>query len=407
MHNILEFPRRFEPPARVVTLERNYRSTRPILDASNAVIALAAERFGKTLWTDKVSSERPELVAVEDDSAQACWVADRVREHCEAGLKAQAVLFRTSHPSASLELELTRRNIPFVKFGGLQFLEAAHVKDVLSVLRWAENPRGRLAGFRVAQLVPGIGAATTKRLLDAMDAAPDPAAALQRFEPPAAARLEWQALAKLLAALDRRDSAWPEDIALVNHWYEPHLERLHEDARVRLADLTQLARMTHGTSTRQQFLTDLTLDPPAATSDESGPGQLDEDYLILSTIHSAKGMEWQSVHLLHAVDGCIPSDMATGTTAQIEEERRLLYVALTRAKQHLHVLLPQRFYLTQQASGGDRHLYGSLTRFIPPEVVKLFEQVGPALPGSRSKEAIPDLVGGRIDLGERLRSGWA
>ena len=406
--NILGFPGRFDPPARVVTLERNYRSTQPILDASNAVIALAEERFTKNLWTDRVSSEWPQLVTVEDDAAQARWVADRVLEHREAGLKlkAQAVLFRTSHHSASLELELARRNIPFVKFGGLQFLEATHVKDVLSVLRWAENPRSRLAGFRVAQLVPGVGATTAKRLLDAMDAAPDPAAELQQFVPPQAARLEWKDLAKLLAAMSSRESVWPEDIQLANRWYQPHLERLHEDARIRQADLVQLARMANGTSTRQQFLTDLTLDPPAATSDESGPPLLDEDYLILSTIHSAKGMEWRSVHLLHAVDGCIPSDMSTGTMAQIEEERRLLYVALTRAKQHLHVLVPQRFYVSQQTRSGDRHVYGSLTRFIPPPVAELFEQVGPTGLADAPPATLADLSGAKLDIGARLRAGW-
>ncbi|MEO6745230.1 MAG: ATP-dependent helicase, partial [Caldimonas sp.] len=333
VENILGFPGRFDPPARVVALERNFRSTQPLLDASNAVIALAERRHAKTLWTDRASSERPQLVTVEDESAQARWVADRVLEHREAGLtlKAQAVLFRTSHHSAGLELELARRNIPFVKFGGLQFLEAAHVKDVLSVLRWAENPRSRLAGFRVAQLVPGIGAATAKRLLDAMDAAPDPAGELQRFVAPAGARHEWQQLATLLATLHGHGAPWPEDLHLANGWYQPHLERLHDDAAIRRADLGQLARLAAATSSRQQFLTDLTLDPPAATSAEAGPPLLDEDYLILSTIHSAKGMEWQSVHVLNAVDGCMPADMATGSAAQIEEERRLLYVAMTRA----------------------------------------------------------------------------
>jgi DNA helicase-2/ATP-dependent DNA helicase PcrA len=409
VQNILGFPGRFEPPARVVTLERNYRSTQPILEVSNAVISLAQERFTKNLWTDKASSQRPQLVAVEDDAAQASWVADRVLEHREAGLKlkAQAVLFRTSHHSASLELELARRNIPFVKFGGLQFLEAAHVKDVLSVLRWAENPRSRLAGFRVAQLVPGVGATTAKRLLDAMDAAPDPASELQRFKPPSTATSEWQELARLLAVLTCREAAWPEDIELVSRWYQPHLERLHDDARIRQADLVQLARMAHGTATRQRFLTDLTLDPPAATSDESGPPLLDEDYLILSTIHSAKGMEWQSVHVLHAVDGCMPSDMATGSQSQIEEERRLLYVALTRAKQFLHVLVPQRFYASQQQRSGDRHVYGAVTRFIPPAVAALFEDVGPSLPACTGPTAPAGFPSTPLNIGARLLAGWA
>jgi len=409
IENILGFPGRFEPPARVVALERNYRSTRPILDVSNAVIALAERRHAKTLWTDRTSSERPQLVTVEDESAQARWVADRVLEHREAGLtlKAQAVLFRTSHHSAALELELARRNIPFVKFGGLQFLEAAHVKDVLSVLRWAENPRSRLAGFRVAQLVPGIGAATAKRLLDAMDAAPDPAGELQRFVAPPSARHEWQQLATLLATLHGHGAPWPEDLHLSNRWYQPHLERLHDDAAIRQADLGQLARLAAATSSRQQFLTDLTLDPPAATSAEAGPPLLDEDYLILSTIHSAKGMEWQSVHVLNAVDGCMPADMATGSAAQIEEERRLLYVAMTRAKRHLQVLVPQRFYISQQASGGDRHVYGTLTRFIPPAVERHFEAVGPVRVETPARTELGGLGDTRIDVAARLRARWA
>jgi len=407
IENILGFPSRFPEPARVVLLERNYRSTQPLLDASNAVIALAGERYAKTLWTDLAASARPQLVTVADEAAQASWVADRVLEHREAGLslKGQAVLFRSSHHSAALELELARRNIPFVKFGGLQFLEAAHIKDVLAVLRWAENPRHRLAGFRVAQLVPGIGAAAAQRLLDAMEGAADPAAELQRFLPPAAAQLEWEALARLLKSLGS-DSGWPEELQLTIRWYEPHLERLHDDARVRSADLTQLARMAGGSATRQQFLTDLTLDPPSATSDEAGPPLLDEDYLILSTIHSAKGMEWQAVYLLNAVDGCMPADLATGTMAQIEEERRLAYVALTRAKRHLHVLVPQRFYISQQSGTGDRHVYGSLTRFIPPAVAGLFEAVGPTAPADQAVIDVPKLAGVAFDAGARLRDVW-
>jgi DNA helicase-2/ATP-dependent DNA helicase PcrA len=246
IENILDFPGRFDPPARVVALERNYRSTQPILDVSNAVIALAERRHAKTLWTDRASSERPQLVSVEDESAQARWVADRVLEHREAGLtlKAQAVLFRTTpltapRSSSSWRAATSRSS----SSAACSFLEAAHVKDVLSVLRWAENPRSRLAGFRVAQLVPGIGAASAKRLLDAMDAAPDPAGELQRFVAPAGARHEWQQLATLLASLSGSGSAWPEDLHLANRWYEPHLERLHDDAAIRRADLGQLARL--------------------------------------------------------------------------------------------------------------------------------------------------------------------
>src|SRR5262249_32574554 len=173
VRNILDFPGKFLPPARIVTLERNYRSTVPILAASNAVMELAAERFTKNLWSDRGSAERPQLVAVRDEADQANYVVERVLENREAGiaLRAQAVLFRASHHSSPLEIELTRRNIPFVKFGGLKFLEAAHVKDVLACLRFAENPRDRMAGFRVLQLLPGIGPTSAARVLDAVEAA--------------------------------------------------------------------------------------------------------------------------------------------------------------------------------------------------------------------------------------------
>ena len=375
VRNILDFPDQFDPPARVITLERNYRSTQPILDASNGVIALAAQRFSKLLWSDAPSAQRPSLIAVADESAQATWVADQVLRHREEGaaLKSQAVLFRASHHSAALELELTRRAIPFVKFGGLKFLEASHVKDVLSLLRWASNPRHRMAGLRVAQLVPGIGTASAKRLLDAMGSAPDPLVALRAFKPPPAAGADWPALVAAVEALNHAASHWPTELEGVNRWYLPHLKRLHDDALIREGDLLQLARLAGGYASRDAFLTELTLDPPEATSDESGAPHRDEDYLILSTIHSAKGQEWKAVFVLNVVDGCIPSDMATGNAVEIEEERRLLYVAMTRARHHLHLLVPQRFYVTQQTEFGDRHLYGSLSRFIPPALASCFD----------------------------------
>jgi DNA helicase II / ATP-dependent DNA helicase PcrA len=377
VRNILDFPHQFTQPARIVTLERNYRSTQPVLEASNAVIAAARERHAKNLFTDKASSQRPQLVLVPDEAQQARWVADEVLRQREAGttLKSQAVLFRASHHSAALELELVRRNIPFVKFGGLKFLEAAHVKDLLAVLRFAQNPRSRMAGWRVAQLVPGVGAATATRLLDAMTEASDPHAALQAFEPPGAARQGWSELAALYAKLHDAELAWPADLELAKGWYLPVLERLHEDAQVRKLDVEQLVRLGAGYGSRERFLTELTLDPPEVTSDLSGPPLRDEDYLILSTIHSAKGQEWKAVHVLNAVDGCIPSDMATGSTEEIEEERRLLYVAMTRAKDHLHVLVPQRFYVSQQAGGGDRHVYAGRTRFITDAMLQHFEQL--------------------------------
>ena len=406
VRNILDFPAAFTPPARIVTLSRNYRSTQPLLDAANAVIALAPERFAKNLWTDRTGSERPQLVAVDDELAQARWVCEQILARREGGLKlkSQAVLFRSSAHGAALELELARRRIPFVKYGGLKFLEAAHVKDVLSLLRWASNPRNRLAGFRVATLVPGIGPASARRLLDAMDASADPHAALQAFQPPAAARGDWAPLAALLAKL-AESSDWPAELATVVEWYLPHLERLHDHPAPRHADLEQLARLAAGHATRERFLTELTLDPPQATSDEAGDPLMDEDYLILSTIHAAKGQEWSSVTVLNVVDGCIPGDLATATPVQLEEERRLLYVAMTRARHHLALMVPQRFYVTQQRRFGDRHLYGGLTRFIPPEVAARFDSVGPATPSWASGPLTPP-PGPVLDLARRLRERW-
>jgi DNA helicase-2/ATP-dependent DNA helicase PcrA len=375
VRNILDFPAHFTPKAEIITLDRNYRSTQPILAAANAVIDLAAERFTKNLWSDRPSAQRPRLVTVADDAAQAGYVVKRVLESREAGirLKSQAVLFRASHHSAGLEVELTRRNIPFVKFGGLKFLEAAHVKDVLAVLRWAQNLRDRVAGFRVAQLMPGIGPAFAARLLDHVAAPPDPLDALGDFRPPPAAAAHWADFSAMLGMLRGYLGTWPAELDLVCKWYAPHLERMHEDAAQREADLAQLVQIAASYPSRERFLTELTLDPPEATSDQAGVPLLDEDYLILSTIHSAKGQEWSCVFILNTVDGCLPSDLATGSTAEIEEERRLLYVAMTRAKDQLHVMVPQRFYTHGQRSNGDRHVYAQRTRFIPDRILDHFE----------------------------------
>jgi DNA helicase II / ATP-dependent DNA helicase PcrA len=411
VRNILDFPQAFSQPARVITLDRNYRSTQPILDASNAVIAAALERHAKTLWTDKVSSAKPQLVLIPDEAEQARWVCNRVLEQRESGTKLsqQAVLFRAASHSAALELELVRRNIPFVKFGGLKFLEAAHIKDLLAVLRFAQNPSGRLAGFRVAQLIPGIGPATAARLLDAVAESAEPLAAVEAFEAPARAQGDWEPFVALFRAL-RRGSAdpglrWPGEVELVRNWYLPHLERLYDDAPVRAADLEQLVQLAGGYGSRESFLTELTLDPPEATSDRAGPPLLDEDYLILSTIHSAKGQEWKAVHVLNVVDGCIPSDMATGSAEDIEEERRLLYVAMTRAKEQLHLVVPNRFFIKQQAQMGDRHVYAQRTRFVTPVMLKHFEEctwVNADTPHSR--KPMPDEL--RMLVRERARAAW-
>ena len=210
-------------------------------------------------------------------------------------------------------MELTRRNIPFVKFGGLKFLEAAHIKDLLAFLRWAENPRDRVAGFRVVQLLPGAGPATAAKVLDRIAERGRSGAALGEFKPPAAAAEHWAGFVEAVRLVRGAAAGWPAELDLVRRWYEPHLERIHDDAMLRQADLLQLVQIAATYPSRERFLTELTLDPPDATSDRAGEPLLDEDYLILSTIHSAKGQEWKSVFILNVVDGCLPSDLATGT----------------------------------------------------------------------------------------------
>ena len=406
VRNILDFPGLFSPPAEIITLDRNYRSTPDILAAANAVIGLAGERFAKTLWSERIGGARPDLVAVRDEADQARFIVERVLEARESGvmLKHQAVLFRTSHHSGALEVELTLRNIPFVKFGGLKFLEAAHVKDLLAVLRLIENPRDRVAGFRVLQLVPGIGPASAQRVLDAIDGAADPIGALAEVAVPPRAGADWPAFVDVATALRSGRAGWPAELDLARRWYAPHLERLYEDAGARLADLVQLEQIAGGYASRERFLTELTLDPPGATSDEAGVPLLDEDYLVLSTIHSAKGQEWSTVFVLNVVDGCLPSDLATGTRDEIEEERRLLYVAMTRAKDRLHLIVPQRFFTHGQAPQGDRHVYASRSRFIPDGLVPLFERV--AWPARPSAAARRPGSGVRVDVGARMRGMW-
>jgi DNA helicase-2/ATP-dependent DNA helicase PcrA len=374
VRNILDFPHQFRPAADIVTLEQNYRSTQPILDACNGVIRFAKERYTKNLRSDRRSKQKPFLTTVSDEASQARFVAQQILDSREAGtlLKNQAVLFRASHHSAQLEIELTRRNIPFVKYGGLKFLEAAHVKDVLSILRWCENSRDRVAGFRAVQLLPGIGPSTAAKILDEVEAEPHTTDVLHDIKVPKAAAEDWPAFAKLGEQMRQRKTPWPAEFELVHGWYTPHLERIYDDAPLRVADVAQLGQIAAGYGSRERFLTELTLDPPDATSGRAGADLKDEDYTVLSTIHSAKGQEWRIVRILNVVDGCIPSDRATSTSEEIEEERRLLYVAMTRAKDELDLIVPHRFFTHQQAKLGDRHVYASRSRFIPDSILGSF-----------------------------------
>jgi DNA helicase-2/ATP-dependent DNA helicase PcrA len=378
VRNILEFPDRF-PGTRLVRLEQNYRSTQPILDVSNAVIALSPQRHEKTLWSERRSDRQPVLFTCLDEPDQSDAVCRAVLDHREQGvpLKEQAVLFRAGHHSDLLEVELSRRNIPFIKYGGLKFMEAAHVKDALAVLRVLENPRDEVSWFRVFQLLEGVGPATARRLVrevspngESVDRSLVELATAAAVPGPARPGLdELASVARDCGA----DVPPPAQLGRVRRFLEPILARRYDHADARLRDLEQLEQLAAGYPTRGRFLADLALEPPTSTAELAGPPLLDEDYLVLSTIHSAKGGEWDVVHVIHAADGMIPSDMATGDEERIEEERRLLYVALTRARDALYVYFPLRYHRRNHGYE-DRYHHAQITRFLPEEIRGLFER---------------------------------
>jgi DNA helicase-2/ATP-dependent DNA helicase PcrA len=405
VHHILDFPKAFTTPAFLVPLEDNYRSTVPIIEASNAVIERSAQRYDKQLRSSRPSAEKPTLAIVEDEEGEVDYVIEKVLAYREAGLllRDQAVLMRAAHHADLLELELGRRRIPYVKYGGLKFLEAAHVKDLLAILRWAENPIDPIAGFRAAQLVPGVGPAFARRAVEAVRAKDSLAALAEvtELKPPPAARTVWPQLCELLAALVH--APWPGQLGRVRQFYEPLLVERYDGAEARLGDLTQLEAIAATYPARGNFLDDLTLDPPSATGDYAGPPALDEDWLILSTIHSAKGQEWRAVFLLDVIDGRIPSDLAVGTPDQIEEERRLLYVAMTRARDHLHLVQPMRMYVEKQHRHGDRHVFAPRSRFLPDAILDRFERVvrGRGVAGLTAEQATAT-----VDVAARLRAMW-
>jgi DNA helicase-2/ATP-dependent DNA helicase PcrA len=405
VRNILDFPRRFDPPAATLVLEENFRSSQPILDACNAVIGHAAEGYGKRLHASRAGGGRPILATCADEAEQVDFVIDRVLANREQGmdLRDQAVLMRASHHSAQLELELTRRRIPFVKYGGLKFLEAAHVKDVIALLRWATNPRDEVAALRVLKLLPGVGPAAARRAFAALDGSAD-FGTLGRSNLPPRAHAHGEALGALLASL-HRGGAWPAELDALRGWYDPLLEINYEAVEIRRSDLDQLVAIAAGHPGRRAFLTDLALDPPQASGAHAGAPLKDEDWLILSTIHSAKGQEWRAVTLLNVVDGCIPSDLATGSVEEVEEERRLLYVAMTRARDDLVLMQPLRFAVRGQSAGGDRHVYAPRTRFIAERDLDCFEVR--TLPRAAVETQAVVQQAPVIDLKAAMRSMWS
>jgi DNA helicase-2/ATP-dependent DNA helicase PcrA len=406
VENILGFADRYKPKADMVVLAQNYRSSQQILDCSNALMADGARQHRKTLLGTRQSPAKPYYVALDDAQAQAEYISGKILQTREVGgsLRRHAVLFRSAHHSDVLEVEFVKRNIPFVKYGGLKFLEAAHVKDLMSVLRWADNPRNSVAGFRVLKLLPGFGPSHAKQGLDHLETGGYAIKSLAAFDAPQPVKMEWKRFCELLEKLADPTTPWPGQVGLVRTWYKPHMERIYDAGWTRMGDLEQLEHLSSNQPSRERFLSELTLDPPSVTSDQAGVPSKDEDYVILSTIHSAKGQEWDNVYVLNVADGNFPSEFSTGKPELIEEERRLLYVAMTRARNELHLCAPLKYQVTQQQRLGDKHIYGAKSRFMTDKVLDTCEHVS-----VRTTVGVENLKAGdaaTVDVGAQLKEMW-
>ena len=403
VRNMMDFPSQFSG-TKIVTLEQNYRSVQPVLDTTNRIICQARERYSKELWSDRKEGQRPQIITCLDENNQDEEVIRRVLDHYEQGIKLrkQAVLFRASSNSASLELALTRRNIPFRIYGGLRFLETAHVKDLISILRILENPRDEIAWFRVLQLLSGVGPRIAASAFHHVQENGFDPRSIASFRAPPSARADLASLAQLIEDLSSSEEpALVVQFDRVSRFYLPLLENNYENPVPRKNDIEHLGELAVRHSSRRQFLAELVLEPPMSTGDFAGPPILDDDWLVLSTIHSAKGLEWDAVYLIAAADGCLPSDLATGDDDEIEEELRLAYVAMTRARDFLYILWPLRFYTR---NFGDSHVYTQLCRFFTSGVLDTMDRIVCRDTECQEDEHAPDMMNHGIM--DKIKDMW-
>ncbi|MCZ7555127.1 MAG: ATP-dependent helicase [Bacteroidia bacterium] len=344
--NIMDFPKEF-PDCRVITLEENYRSTQPILDLTNEIISRSAEKYQKTLFTSRGRGIIPALVAMEGENTQSRYIAHTILELREEGvpLKEIAVLFRAGYHSFDLEIELARANIPFVKFGGLKLMETAHVKDILAYLRIVENPRDVVSWTRVLLLLEGVGPVSAERVVDEIASGLNPLTA--RSEERLGHLVRGDHLPELLDVL--RDIAphgiSPADkVARLLLYYTPILKARYDDHPKRLKDLDMLQTIAERYAQLAVMLADMALEPPNESVEDLVPEGQEEEFVTLSTIHSAKGLEWHSVFVMYLLDGRFPVTAAAESDESMEEERRLFYVACTRARERLYLTYPTRIY---------------------------------------------------------------
>ncbi|MCP9453134.1 MAG: ATP-dependent helicase [Nitrospira sp.] len=342
--NIMEFPELF-PGTTVYKLEENYRSTQPILNLANTIIEEAAEKYTKRLFTRKVDGPLPVLVEAAGENAQSRFVVQKILELREEGvsLSEMAVLFRSSFHSFDLEIELSRAGLPFIKRGGVKFIETAHVKDVLAHVRVVANPLDQVSWHRVLMLVDGVGPRKIQDLLALIAEADRPSEALRAGGGRAGRALK--SLADMLDGLAAAGRTSPAAcIAQVYEYYLPILKDQYDDYPKRMRDLDHLHTIAENYAELDEFLADLALEPPDSSIVDVEATEHDDERLVLSTIHSAKGLEWEAVFVIWVVDGRFPSAYSVFTDEDLEEERRLFYVAVTRARRHLFLTYPINVY---------------------------------------------------------------
>jgi DNA helicase II / ATP-dependent DNA helicase PcrA len=398
--NMFEFPKIF-PGAKIIKLEENYRSTQPILALTNAIMDQATERFTKCLFTRREGGQKPQVVDVKTDPEQALFISGRIRDFIAKGLslKDMAVLFRAAHHSFELEMELARQSIPFVKFGGFKFMESAHIKDVLAHLRVIVNSSDTLSWGRILRLIQNVGPRKSQAIIDWM-----------RKE----GRMPWQihewtgagkndealkSLSELMKGLSREKISPKEAVELVNKYYDPILKESFDNFPKREKDLEQIASMAGRYKKLRSFLDDLVLEPP--TSNAEFDTDAGDNYLTLSTVHSSKGLEWPVVFVIWVMEGCFPSAKSYSSEADLEEERRLLYVASTRAKDNLILCYPgqEELPVWQLAETGYRNGLSSFIKALPRDVMEhaspkqafqrsgfSFQRQGEALQGGRATD---------------------
>lgn len=403
VRNMLDFPQLF-PHTHTVVLEHNYRSSDAILTTTNTVIVQAKKRFSKTLFSTRGGCARPQLVTCSDEGNEASIIADTVLRHREEGidLHKQAVLFRAGSHSAALEIELMKREIPYRKWGGLKFLEAAHIKDFISFIRIIENPRDEISWYRILQLFKGIGPVISAKIYEHLSATKFDITTLGEAAVGQQIRKHLQHLADILGCILKQKADLCVELDVIRKLYMPLLEEKYDNSKPRSNDIDHIIGLASSYRSRRRFLSEMTLDPPSSTSDFAGVSFKEEDYLILSTIHSAKGCEWDVVYLIHAADGCLPSDMSTDDDDTLEEELRLAYVAMTRAKNKLYVTWPLRFYSRPQGFS-DMHVFSQRSRFFSDAVVATMEEV------HATGACVTDIIQEYeypIDISDKLRGMW-